>query len=182
MFGLRAASIILVSVFFTIGVVFAAPKDLVNYVEKALAQTKAGTIPPLPELKIASVKPMDINVLRNPFDMPVKLLAKDGLSVAVVHSKQDEPDLARRKTALEQVPLGDLKFSGVIEQAGQFWAIITNVKNQHVSMVQSGDYLGQDYGRIVEITAGYVKIDQRKQKEGGSWYKETTYLNLDLME
>lgn len=181
MFGLRAALIMLVSVFFTIGVVFAAPKDLVSYVEKALAQTKAGDIPPLPDLTIAGVKPMDINVLRNPFDMPVKLLAKDGVSV-VAHSKQDEPDLVRRKTALEQVPLGDLKFSGVIEQAGQFWAIMTNVKNQHVSMVQNGDYLGQDYGRIVEITARHMKIDQRKQKEGGAWYKETTYLNLDLME
>ncbi|WP_440617194.1 pilus assembly protein PilP [Cysteiniphilum sp. 6C5] len=159
----------------------AAPKDLVLFVEKAKVQTTADKVPRLPELKMIKTQAMNTKGLRNPFDTPAKLRVKEA-PTQMVDDKQYEPDLARRKSPLEKIPLEDLKFSGVIEQSGHFWAIITNVKNQHANIVQVGDYIGRDYGRVDKITAKYVEIDERKKGKEGQWLKVNTVLNLDQAE
>ncbi|MDA0911438.1 MAG: pilus assembly protein PilP [Proteobacteria bacterium] len=161
--------------------VLAAPKDLVLFVEKANAQTLADKIQPLPELKMVKTQAMNTKGLRNPFDTPAKLRVKE-TPMQTADDKQYEPDLARRKTPLEKIPLENLKFSGVIEQSGHFWAIITNVKNQHANIVQVGDYIGRDYGRVDKVTAKYVEIDERKKGKEGQWLKVNTVLKLDQAE
>ncbi|WP_192484426.1 MULTISPECIES: pilus assembly protein PilP [Cysteiniphilum] len=163
------------------GLGFATPKDLVLFVKEAKTQTLADKIQPLPELRMVKTQAMNTKGMRNPFDTPAKLKVKEA-PTQVIDDKQHEPDLARRKTPLEKIPLENLKFSGVIEQNGHFWAIITNVKNQHTNIVQVGDYIGRDYGRVDKITAKYVEIDERKKGKEGQWLKVDTVLKLDQAE
>ena len=158
-----------------------AQKDLVLFIEKANVDTQADKIAALPELKMIKTHAMDLKGLRNPFDTPATLKIKDA-PAQVLDDKQYQPDLARHKTSLEKIPLENLKFSGVIEQMGHFWAIITNVKNQHTNIVQVGDYIGRDYGRVDKITAKYVEIDERKKGKEGQWLKVNTVLKLDQAE
>ena len=160
---------------------FSVQKDLLQYIEQVSNQTQADAITPLPELKMVKVVGIHVTNLRNPFNTPDILRAKD-LPGGVENNKQYEPDLARRKSPLEQIALENLKFSGVIEQSGRFWAIITNVKNQHANIVQVGDYVGRDYGRVEKITAKYVEIDERKKGKEGQWRKISTFLNLDQVK
>ncbi|WP_119327720.1 pilus assembly protein PilP [Cysteiniphilum halobium] len=174
-------ALLVIVVFGVSNLVLAVPKDLALFVEKANAQTPADKVAPLPELKMIKTQAMNTKGLRNPFDTPAKLRVKETPTQIVDH-KQYEPDLARRKTPLERIPLENLKFSGVIEQSGHFWAIITNVKNQHANIVQVGDYIGRDYGRVDKITAKYVEIDERKKGKEGQWLKVNTVLKLDQAE
>lgn len=176
-----ARAVLVMIAFGVSGLSLAATKDLALFVEKANAQTAADKVSPLPELKMVKTQAMNTKGLRNPFDTPAKLRVKEA-PTQMVDDKQYEPDLARRKAPLEKIPLENLKFSGVIEQSGHFWAIITNVKNQHANIVKVGDYVGRDYGRVDKITAKYVEIDERKKGKEGQWLKVSTVLNLDQAE
>ncbi|WP_157966552.1 pilus assembly protein PilP [Fastidiosibacter lacustris] len=152
--------------------------DLVSYVNEISAKTPAQEIAPLPKINVVKVQQLNLTNLRNPFDTPAKLLVKEAPK-QVVDDNKYQPNLARKRLPLEQIPLEDLRFSGVIEQGDQIWAIITNIKNHHANVVQLGDYLGRDYGRIEKITAEYVEIDERKKGKEGKWYKVTTLLKLN---
>jgi type IV pilus assembly protein PilP len=134
-----------------------------------------GRIPPLPEVK--PYEPFEYAAfdLTDPF-VPRKIAAGKPLG-----RKPDDPrlDPNRRKGPLEAFPLENLKMVGTLQQKRENFALILT-PDKNLYRVKSGDFMGQNFGRIVEISETTIKIKELVQDSGSDWKEEDrTMLLLD---
>lgn len=156
-------------------------KALVRYSEQIAGNTPAKQVKPITGLKIYKMPHISIEGLRNPFETPLQrkeklIQRRPGGSI------RDRPDLNRRKTLLEKVPLKQLGFVGVIRQQQKLWAVIYNDKTARSSIVTLGDYLGEHYGKIIEITPVAIQIEEHIRDKRGGWHKKEKSLPLRKTE
>ncbi len=129
-----------------------------------------GRIPPLPEVKPYQAIEYSAFDLTDPFK-PRKIEPPKGAAVAggVV------PDTNRRREPLEAYPLEALKMVGVLKQK-EFFGLIRTPDN-NLFQVKTGNYLGQNFGRITAVSDGSIKLKEIVQDSGGNWEeKEQTLL------
>lgn len=88
-----------------------------------------------------------------------------------------QPDLKRRKEPLEAYPLENLKMVGTLAQNREVFALIRTPDN-NLFRVRRGNYLGQNFGLIVEVTEGDVKLKEIVQDSGGDWIERASALQL----
>jgi type IV pilus assembly protein PilP len=86
------------------------------------------------------------------------------------------PELARRKQALEAFPLDSMALVGSLVQAGQPVALVR--VNNLLYQVRQGDYLGQNYGRVMKINETEVALRDIVQDAVGEWIERTASLQL----
>ena len=86
------------------------------------------------------------------------------------------PELARRKQALEAFPLDSMALVGSLVRAGQPVALVK--VNSLLYQVRPGDYLGQNYGRVVKISETEVALREIVQDVVGEWIERTASLQL----
>lgn len=103
------------------------------------------------------------------------------LSVALKQeSKQPNSLLAaemnRRKEPLEAFPLDAMAMVGSVAKAGTPFALL-RVDNL-LYQVKAGDYLGQNYGRILRITETEVALREVVQDAAGEWTERNATLQL----
>lgn len=87
-----------------------------------------------------------------------------------------EPELNRRKEPLEAYPLDTMRMVGSILSQGQLVAIV-KVDNL-LYQVRAGSYLGQNYGRINNITETQVVLREIVQDSAGEWTERPATLQL----
>ncbi len=150
------------------------PSDLRAFV-KASDKMPGERIPPLPEVK--PYEPFAYNAydLTDPFKPrkiePPKTAAKGGI----------QPDFNRQREALEAFPLEGLAMVGTLQQKGQVFALI-RAPDKGLYRVSSGNYLGQNFGRIVGITETDIKLKEIVQDSGGNWEEKDQALMLQEQE
>lgn len=105
---------------------------------------------------------------RDPFKQPQVLKKVD----------YSAPNPNRRKQPLEAFPLDALHFVGILKQANLIWGLIAQ-PNGTVTKVKVGDYMGQNYGRILLINESSIKL-QELIKNQGKWEKQFITLNLNV--
>ena len=88
------------------------------------------------------------------------------------------PEQIRRKQPLEAYPLDAMAMVGSLTKAGKPTALL-KVDNL-LYQVQMGDYLGQNYGRVVKITESAIQLREIVQDSTGDWTEKMT--SLDLQE
>lgn len=66
---------------------------------------------------------------------------------------------------------------GTLKKDNEIWALIRQPDGQ-ISRVRVGDYMGQNYGRIILIKNDLIKLEETVQKSG-TWEKQSTTINLD---
>ena len=86
------------------------------------------------------------------------------------------PDQKRKKQPLEAYPLDALKFVGILEQGSDVWGLIEQ-PDKKITRVRVGDYMGQNYGRIIVIKQNLIKLEETT-KDSGMWKKQITTINL----
>jgi type IV pilus assembly protein PilP len=86
------------------------------------------------------------------------------------------PELARRKEALESFPLDTMALVGSLVKAGQPVALV-KVDNL-LYQVRPGNYLGQNYGRVLKIAETEVTLREIVQDAAGEWIERTATLQL----
>ena len=86
------------------------------------------------------------------------------------------PDLNRRKEPLEAYPLEQLKMVGTLTQLGATYALVKAEKTLY--RVKKGNYLGQNFGLITEITDTEVKLKEIVQDTAGDWTERQSVLPL----
>ena len=86
------------------------------------------------------------------------------------------PDLNRRKEPLEAFPLEQLKMVGTLTQTGVTYALVKADKTLY--RVKKGNYLGQNFGLITEITDTEVKLKEIVQDTAGDWTERQSVLPL----
>ena len=148
--------------------------DLREFVRES-DKMQGGRIPPLPEVKPYEPFAYDAHDLTDPFKPrkiePPKSAAKGGL----------QPDLNRQREALEAFPLENLAMVGTLQQKGQMFALV-RAPDKGLYRVASGNYLGQNFGRIVGITETDIKLKEIVQDSGGNWEEKDQALQLQEQE
>lgn len=86
------------------------------------------------------------------------------------------PELARRKEPLEASPLDAIQMVGSLLKVGQPVALV-KVDNL-VYQVKPGNYLGQNYGRITQVTETSITLREIVQDAAGEWIERPATLQL----
>ena len=130
-----------------------------------------GRIPPLPDVKPYEPFTYDAYNLIDPFKPrkiePPKTAGGGGI----------QPDLTRRKEPLEAYPLENLRMVGTLQQNKQTFALVKSPDN-NLFRVKSGNYLGQNFGLITEISESTIKLKEIVQDSGGDWTERQSALQL----
>lgn len=82
----------------------------------------------------------------------------------------------RRKEELEGYPLDSMSMVGSMRKDGKDTALLR--VNQLIYQVKVGNYLGQNYGRILQIGEHSIKLREIVQDAAGDWVERTTTLDL----
>ncbi len=85
-------------------------------------------------------------------------------------------ELNRRKEPLESYPLDSMTMVGSVIRAGRPYALVR--VDRLLYQVKSGDYLGQNYGKIVKISETELDLREIVQDAGGEWVERPTALKL----
>ncbi|MCE0723115.1 MULTISPECIES: pilus assembly protein PilP [Legionella] len=142
--------------------------DLVRYINE-VKHRKTRQIEPIPSFApLPTFKFPDSDNRRNPFK-------------PIVQKKEEEvdvnaPDKNRPKEPLEAYPLDALKFVGTLMQGNEMWALI-KLPNSDITHVGIGNYMGQNYGRVVSIKNNSIQLIETTQTSG-KWEKHNITLEL----
>lgn len=86
------------------------------------------------------------------------------------------PELARRKEPLEASPLDSAAMVGSLMKGGQQVALV-RVDNL-LYQLRVGNYLGQNYGRIIKVSDSDMTLREIVQDAAGEWIERTATLKL----
>ena len=86
------------------------------------------------------------------------------------------PELARRKEPLESYPLDAMAMVGSLVKEGKPAALV-RVDNL-LYQVRPGNYLGQNFGKIVKVGETEVVLREIVQDAAGEWIERTATLQL----
>jgi len=144
--------------------------DLRQFVKDSDSMPR-GRIPPLPE--VTPYEPFEYAAfdLLDPF-VPRKIEPPKS-----VKADPRLPDPNRRKGPLEAFPLENLKMVGTLSQKREVFALIKTPDN-NLYRVRAGDFMGQNFGRITDISESAVKLKELIQDSGNDWKEEERLLLL----
>lgn len=147
-------------------------EELRGYVNEKKAEPP-GRIEPLPEIKQITTFVYEPQGRRDPF-MPM-----EGGQQEV--SKQVDngisPDFNRRKEELESYTLDAIRMVGILEQSGVIWGLV-KTKEGTIHRVKTGNYMGQNHGKIVQITEDKIELTEIVQDGSGGYSERQASLAL----
>lgn len=85
-------------------------------------------------------------------------------------------EINRRKEPLEAYPLDGMAMVGSMMRDGRRYALL-RVDNLLYS-IKAGDYLGQNFGRVMKISETEVTLREVVQDAAGEWIERTSTLQL----
>jgi len=141
---------------------------------KNLTKDLRGHVPPLPVVKPYEPVPYKAFDLPDPFG-PAKIELATG-GAAKQKSGANAPDANRPKEPLEAYPLESLKMVGALSQKGVNYALVR--ADSSVYRVKVGNYLGQNFGIITEITDNQINLKELVQDASGDWTERKVALQL----
>lgn len=145
--------------------------DLRDFV-KASDSMPRGRIPPLPEVRPYEPFEYAAYDLVDPF-VPRKIEPPKGAGIP----GGLQPPPGHRKGPLEAFPLENLRMVGTLQQKKSVYALImTPDKNLH--RIKTGDYIGQNFGRVIDISESALKLKELVQDSGNEWKEEERTLLL----
>jgi type IV pilus assembly protein PilP len=126
--------------------------DLHAYIDQVKARP-GGRIEPLPEIRPAPSHTYAAarDGLRSPFTPDTPISAGPG--------GVDAPDSDRVREFLEQFPLDTMRMVGTLDMGERPFALV-QTSDGLVHRVRPGNYLGQNYGRIVSISEAEIQLTE----------------------
>ncbi|MDE2234898.1 MAG: pilus assembly protein PilP [Gammaproteobacteria bacterium] len=148
-------------------------KDLEQYVAQVKAR-RGGQIAPLPQIKPFESYTYDDKDMRSPFIPQLQDFAKstNGHNSSGLH-----PDFNRPRQYLEQFPLDSLKMMGSLTLKGVTYALIRDGDGV-VHRVTLGNYMGQNYGKIIKISQAGLVLREIVPDGQGGWVERDTTVQL----
>jgi type IV pilus assembly protein PilP len=128
-----------------------------------------GKLDPLPQVK--PYEPFTYNAfdLPDPFKPRKIEPVKGGSKLA--------PDLNRRKEPLEAYPLESLQMVGTLQRGKTTYALVRTTEKD-VYQIKVGNYMGQNFGVVVEINDGEVRLKELVQDGAGDWTERSSTIQL----
>jgi type IV pilus assembly protein PilP len=87
-------------------------------------------------------------------------------------------EMNRRREPLEAFPLDSMTMVGSVNRKGSSYALIK--ADGLLYRVKQGDYLGQNFGKVMKITETDIELREIVQDASGEWIERQT--NLQLQE
>ncbi len=131
--------------------------DLDQYVAEIKARPP-GPIDPIPQM--APYEPFAYSQHENPspFQSFVqedkKVLAEQNRSTSTL-----QPDFSRNREPLEEFPLDGIRMLGTLDFRQQRFALLS-APDGVVHRATHGDHMGQNFGKIVQITESEVRLEE----------------------
>ena len=128
-----------------------------------------GKLDPLPQVK--PYEPFAYNAfdLPDPFQ-PRKIESMQGASKLA-------PDLSRRKEPLEAFPLESLQMVGTLQRGKTTYALVRTTEKD-VYQIKVGNYMGQNFGVVVDINDGEIRLKELVQDGAGDWTERSSTIQL----
>lgn len=149
-------------------------QDLRSYVQEVHAR-KSTKVEPLPEFKRYDTYAYISSDKVDPF-APFF----EGDAVGVAQTRPDsglQPDPNRNKEELEFFPLDSLRMVGTLEQDNTIWGIVRDPEGV-VHRVQVGNYMGQNYGKIMHIQEDRIELLEIVPDGQGGWMENDASVAL----
>lgn len=151
-------------------------------IDKFMADTRAkprGFVEPLPEFKAYEAFSYSAADRRAPFEPPVdvQLTMVDEQPASNV-----EPNLDRPKEVLENFDLKQLDMVGTLKGAtGNLFALVQDGVGG-IHRVRTGNYMGQNYGRVVGVNETRIELIEIVPNGRGGWVERPRSLTLEEEE
>lgn len=123
--------------------------ELANFIDQTKREQPTG-VKPLPEVKPYENFAYAAQSLRSPF-------APGGSGTSSVAGLR--PDSRRNREVLEQFALDTLKMVGTLQMGGKNYGLVQS-RDGLVHRVLPGSYMGQNDGRVVEVSASKIKVTE----------------------
>jgi type IV pilus assembly protein PilP len=151
-------------------------EELQQWMTAQRAATKP-QVQPIPEPKKFTPQAYSQETATDPFsNVKLTQALKRDSAQATSNAALVAPELARRKEPLEAYPLDAMKMVGSLIKEGQPVALL-RVDNL-LYQVKPGNYLGQNYGKIVKVSETEVTLREIVQDAAGEWTERTATLQL----
>jgi len=151
--------------------------DLREFTANAYADRKP-TVEPLPQIKPHQGFTYQAADLVDPF-------AAENLRPTSTNptpsSSGRAPDPNRRREPLEQFPLDSLRMVGTLLRQDTRWVVV-RAPDGSVHHAHKGNYIGQNYGVITDITEEVVDIKELIQDPNGAWIDRDATLAIAAQE
>ena len=103
-------------------------------------------------------------------------ILKSGQTLPAEKSALIEPELNRRKQPLEAFPLDTMVMVGSLNREGKLIALLR--VGSLLYQVTPGNYLGQNFGKILRIEENQVILREIVQDAAGEWIERPAALQL----
>jgi type IV pilus assembly protein PilP len=171
---MRLAALVLIGAIPLAGCGNAGHEDIKQWMEESSRDLK-GFIPPLPELKPFPVVSYDAAEKIDPFNaLRIDPERKESGGAG-------KPDFDRPKEQLEAYPLESISFIGIVNKTKNNAKHAVVQVDGVVYQVGKGNYMGQNFGRIVDITNSEIVLKEIVQDPSGQtsdWVERQMTLQL----
>lgn len=144
--------------------------DLHRWVDQVKAR-KGAPLPPLPVVKTFETFLYQDQDLRDPFEPAPAQATPQNLA-------GPHPDQNRPREPLEAFPLDSLKMVGTIGGAGRGIEALVKDPQGVIHQVRVGDYIGQNYGHVLQVTTGAVDLVELVPNGSGGWMERDATVAL----
>jgi len=154
-------------------------EDIKQWMKESSKDVRPG-IPPLPKVIPYQAVPYLADKLVDPF-VPGKIEPEN--KQGGDNGKKGGPNFAardERNNLLEKYPLESIKMIGFLNVNNQPMAVVQ--VEQHVKQVKRGDYIGQDFGIVIEINDQKMSLKELVQDSAGDWTERESILQLQAKE
>lgn len=139
-----------------------------------------GGIPPLPKVVPYQPVPYMSEKLLDPF-APSKLEPDNKAGRGAAGRNAPDFDARNeRNNLLEKFPLETISMIGFLYVNHQPMAVVQ--VEQHIKQVKKGDYIGQDFGFVTDITDHQLVLKELVQDSAGDWTERISTLQLRAKE
>jgi type IV pilus assembly protein PilP len=142
--------------------------ELKDFIKTADKNAKKA-IPPLPPVQAYAPISYAGFELPDPFKPRSLTPVKVGTGI-------NGPDQNRRKEALESFSLESLKMVGTLQQQKESFGLVK--ADSTVYRVKVGNFVGQNFGRVTEITDTAINLKEKIQDAAGDWTERDSSLKL----
>lgn len=146
-------------------------QDLEQWVDQTLARPP-GEVEPLPQVVTPEPVVYEAYDLRDPFMRPQ---SETESTASAGDGPRPDPD--RRQEYLERFPLDSLEMVGTISIGDRSYGLISDPEDT-IHRVSEGDYLGQNHGRILQITPVAVEVMELVPDGAEGWMEREARIAL----
>ncbi|MFQ5488758.1 MAG: pilus assembly protein PilP, partial [Gammaproteobacteria bacterium] len=91
------------------------------------------------------------------------------------------PNVNRSKEVLENYPLDTLRLIGSLEYKEEHWGLV-KAPDGIIYRVKPNNYLGQNYGKVIQVTENKLVLTEIVPDGLGGWEKRQTTLSVNNNE